>query len=338
MTNRLLTSGEQEALASRTGARRTVYYNKMVNKDNGGEYARTQQYLGEWKANKWEGKGTLEKADGERYVGEWVAGKRQGTGTLWKRQPDGSLKKIYSGEWKANLPSGRGQHFYEDSKDVYIGEWHMGQRAGVGICTYTNGDVYEGEWLNDKRQGFGVYDYKSGDHFEGLWVEDKKEGKGVHFYYEKEKRAHTKRYDGEWVDDVPKCGAYTEMPPDALAPATAVPDPIPSVELVDAEGVLAARLAEILQERASVRTKRISLEEHFTPEELEALQLAFSRTDPDGIGALAYEQLPAAFGQVGMAPTPEEIASVVGQLGKAADATFAFADFAQLADMLSPVE
>ena len=89
------------------------------------------------------------------------------------------------------------------------------------------------------------------------------------------------------MDDIPKCGAYTEMPPDPLAPMTAIPDPIPCTELVDAEGVLATRLSEIRAERAAVRTKRISLEEHFTPEELDALQLAFSRTDPDGAGARA---------------------------------------------------
>ena len=336
---RLLTSEEQEALASRTGPRRTVYYTKLVGKEAGNsEYARTQQYLGEWKQNKWEGKGTLEKADGERYVGEWQAGKRHGTGVLWKRLPDGSLRKLYSGQWKQGLQSGRGTLNYEGSKDVYMGEWHQGQRAGVGICTYGDGGVYEGEWMGDKRHGFGVFDYKSGDHFEGLWVEDKKEGKGVHFYYENAKKAHTKRYDGEWVDDVPKCGAYTEMPPDPLAPATQEPDPIPSVELVDAEGVLAQRLAEIRTARAAVRTKRISLEEHFMPEELEALSLAFSRTDADNTGFLEQEQLASAFGQVGMAPTAEDIASVVVQLGKGADEGFVFAEFAQLADMLSPVE
>lgn len=334
----MLTTSEQEALASRTGARRTVYYTKQTSKDGGGEFARTQQYLGEWKNNVWEGKGTLEKADGERYAGEWEGGKRHGTGTLFKRQPDGSLLKIYSGQWKQGQPSGRGQYNYSGKEGVYVGEWHAGQRAGVGICTYANGDVYEGEWLHDQRHGFGVHDYKNGDHFEGLWVEDKKEGKGVHFYYEKDKRAHTKRYDGEWVDDVPKCGAYTEMPPDPLAPATQAPDPIPSIELIDAEGVLAERLAEIRTMRAPVRTKRITLEEHFTPEELDALQLAFTRTDPENVGAITFEDLSSAFGQVGMSPTGEEIAAVVAQLGKAGDATFVFAEFAQLADMLSPVE
>ena len=49
---KMLTSAEQEKLASRTGARRTVYYTKQVSKDAGGDYARTHHYLGEWKNNK----------------------------------------------------------------------------------------------------------------------------------------------------------------------------------------------------------------------------------------------------------------------------------------------
>jgi hypothetical protein len=332
-----LNTSAQESMAAKEGSRRTIYYTKKLTEGDG--YARTQQYLGEWKDNQWEGKGTLEKADGSRYVGEWARGQRHGNGTLWKRHADGSLRKIYSGQWAENRQQGRGTLNYEN-KDVYVGEWSKGQRAGVGICTYADGSVYEGEWLADQRHGFGVFDYQNGDHFEGHWVQDKKEGKGVHFYYHAEKKAHTKRYDGEWVDDLPKCGSYTEMPADPLAPASQLPDPIPSIELSDAEGVLASRLAEIRAERAHFRAKRVSLEEQFTPEELDALQLAFSRIDVDETGFITFEQLPSAFGQVGMAPTAEEIASIVTQLGKPVDGSvdFEFADFAQAADMLSPVD
>ena len=89
-----LSTTQRDMLASKDGARRTVFYTKQLSKDAGGQYARTHQYLGEWKGNQWEGKGTLEKSDGERYVGEWKEGQRHGTGTLWRRQKDGSLKKI----------------------------------------------------------------------------------------------------------------------------------------------------------------------------------------------------------------------------------------------------
>ena len=224
--------------------------------------------------------------------------------------------------------------------DMYIGDWDRGQRHGVGICTYANGDVYEGEWFCDKRHGFGVFDYAGGDHFEGNWVDDCKEGQGVHFYYHKDKKVHTKRYDGEWVNDVPKCGAYTEMPPDPLVAASYVPDPIPAVQLVDANAVLGNRLAEVRAERAAHRTARIKLEDHFTPEELDALRAAFERTDIGETGAISRDQLPSAFSQVGMAPTEEQVSAVIAQLGRPDDhaATFTFADFARAADMLSPVE
>jgi len=324
-------SSALESGATRTGARRTIYYTKQVEEG----YARTHQYLGEWKDNKWDGKGTLEKTGGSRYVGEWKAGLRHGSGTLWQRHADGSMRKIYAGQWDNDQQHGRGTLNYKN-KDVYVGEWHRGVRAGVGICTYADGGVYEGEWLNDKRHGFGVFDYRNGDHFEGHWIEDLKEGQGVHFYYHKEKKAHTKRYDGEWVDDVPKCGSYTEMPPDELAPASQVPDPIPAVGLVDASSVLANRLNEIRTERAHHRAKRISLEEQFTPEELEALQLAFERTS--GTGSLSFAQLFEAFSQVGMSPSQPEVESALAHLGRSVDAGLSFADFAQLADILSPVD
>ena len=338
---RLLTSGQIEQLASKDGPRRTVYFTKQL-PDEGpptGEkrYARTQQYLGEWKNNKWDGKGTLEKADGTRYVGEWLDGKRHGVGTLWHRHKDGSLRKVYSGHWVNDVQTGRGTMNYATG-DVFVGDWDKGQRHGVGICTYAAGGVYEGEWWLDKRHGFGVYDYPNGDHFEGHWVDDSKEGQGVHFYFSAAHKAHSKRYDGEWVDDVPKCGAYTEMPRDALAPDSQCPDPLPGVQLIDPEGVLASRLAEVRAERAQHRAKRVNLEEHFTPEELEALRAAFERLDAPGKGALSRGQLAEAFQQVGMAPTEEAISSVLSKLQKDTATSFTFADFAQAADLLSPVE
>lgn len=88
----------------------------------------------------WDGKGTLEKTSGTRYVGEWKAGLRHGSGTLWQRQADGSLRKIYAGQWDADQQHGRGTLNYK-SKDVYVGEWHRGFRAGVGICTCVTGLV-----------------------------------------------------------------------------------------------------------------------------------------------------------------------------------------------------
>lgn len=334
-------SSEKMELSNRNGSRRTIYYTKKVTGADSAvdTYARTQHYLGEWSNNKWEGKGTLDKADGTRYCGEWKAGQRDGTGTLWRRSESGVLKKVYTGQWVGGLQAGRGVMNYA-SGDMYNGDWLKGMRHGVGICTFADGGVYEGEWFNDKCHGFGVFDYVSGDHFEGAWVEGNKEGQGVHFYFNSEKRVHTKRYDGEWVDDRPRCGAYTEMAPDPLAPGSLIPEPIPTSQLVDPNGVLAGRLGEIRAQRAYHRAKRVSLEEYFTPEELDALQLAYSRVDLGGGGALSAAELPAAFNQVGMQPSDEELEALYAHLAKPSDgsATFSFAEFAQAADFLSPAE
>ena len=57
-------------------------------------------------------------------------------------------------------------------------------------------------------------------------------------------------------------------------------------------------------------------------------------------GALDLDQMRAAFLQVGMEPTDEEIAMVLEQLEKSddGDATFSFAEFSQACDFLAPLE
>jgi len=224
------------------------------------------------------------------------------------------------------------------SGDVYMGDWDRGKRHGTGICTYASGGVYDGEWFDDKQHGFGVFDYPNGDHFEGQWVSGLKEGQGVHFYFDKGKKVHTKRYDGEWVQDVPKCGAYVELPPDPLAPASQETDPLPALQLHNPDGVLSAQLHEVRSERAMYRSNPAQLEDHFTPEELDALQAAFERIDVTGTGSLRRDELASAFVHVGMSPTEDSIRAVLAKMQKHDAKTFTFADFALAADLLSPVE
>lgn len=100
---RLLSSLEVERLAYKEGEKKTVFYSAKTHAG----YVRTGQYLGEWRNNKYEGKGTLESDDGTRYVGEWRAGKRNGMGTLWIRK-EGKLYKQYTGQWVNDLQEGRG--------------------------------------------------------------------------------------------------------------------------------------------------------------------------------------------------------------------------------------
>ena len=288
----------------------------------------------------WHGKGTLERARGERYVGEFVAGKRSGTGSLWLRH-EGHMRKRYEGQWLDGLPHGRGTHNYPNG-DQYYGEWQAGGRHCVGVHRYaSHGSIYEGDWLHNKRHGFGVYDYPGGSHFEGLWVEDKKEGEGVHFYYDGHRGTHTKRYDGEWVDDAPKCGFYTELNSDDTVTSHA-PVPVPRTDLLSPDTVLKERITGIRAVRAPVRARRVPLDERFTAEELAALGVAFTRVDVQARGAITFAELPQAFLQVGMEPMEEALQALLIHMHKAADnvaaATFSFTEFAQAADFLFPIE
>jgi hypothetical protein len=71
---------------------------------------------------------------------------------------------------------------------------------------YNNGDIYEGQWNDGKRNGYGVLTKRNGDHFEGHWVNDLREGQGSYYYSSK-----SKLFVGEWVNDQPKNGVYTEV-------------------------------------------------------------------------------------------------------------------------------
>ena len=49
----------------------------------------------------------------------------------------------------------RGKQVGADGR-TYDGEWHRGDREGVGKEELTSGETYEGEWLADRRHGDGA--------------------------------------------------------------------------------------------------------------------------------------------------------------------------------------
>jgi len=66
--------------------------------------------------------------------------------------------------------------------------------------------LFVGQWNQGTRSGYGVLTKRNGDHYEGHWVDDKREGQGSFFF-----SAKRKLFIGEWVNDQPKCGVYTEV-------------------------------------------------------------------------------------------------------------------------------
>ena len=125
-------------------------YGKYIWED--GEY-----YIGEWKNNKWDGKGIYYYASGDVYNGENIDTKRMGFGKyIWK---DG---ESYVGEWKNNLKHGKGIDYDKNGKIIYEGDYVNDQYEGYGKLIEENGDYYIGQFLNDFKHGKGIEYYKNG--------------------------------------------------------------------------------------------------------------------------------------------------------------------------------
>ena len=105
-----------------------------------------------------------EYANGDVYEGMLQDGKFEGYGIY--RWADGS---VYQGYFHDGLQEREGTAFYQEKRNEYKGDWHLGMRHGKGVLHMANGDTYEGDWANDQRTGFGVYRSTTGDVYMGQW-------------------------------------------------------------------------------------------------------------------------------------------------------------------------
>lgn len=143
---------------------------------------------------------------------------------------------------------------------------------------YSNENIYEGQWHESKRNGYGVLTRRNGDHFEGHWVNDLREGQGSYYYHDK-----NKLFVGEWVNDQPKTGVYTEVEDDEADKAPRKPHfqdpytlpPITELKLEDPTKILEHAMERTKQFRARFRAQHIPLVEMYDIQELEDLQQAF---------------------------------------------------------------
>lgn len=87
----------------------------------------------------------------------------------------------------------------------YEGSWSCGVRCGRGTLYSPDGSTYTGQWSLDLQNGFGTLTKPNGDVYEGDWLNGLREGSGIHYF-----KAQEKIYDGEWINDQPKCGVYCD--------------------------------------------------------------------------------------------------------------------------------
>ncbi len=165
-------------------------------------YPNGGKYVGEFKDDKKNGRGTNIYANGSKYVGEFKDNMRHGRGT--ETHPNGGK---YVGEYKDDNKNGRGTDTYPNGdKNVgeykdgnitqgtyfhladnqfkgskYVGEWKDNSINGQGTYTYANGDKYVGEFKDNKYNGQGTFTYANGDKYVGELKDDKLNGQGIKY-------------------------------------------------------------------------------------------------------------------------------------------------------------
>jgi NIMA (never in mitosis gene a)-related kinase len=147
------------------------------------------QYEGEMKGDKKEGKGVMIYKNGNKYDGYWKDDKKDGEG-IFLLKSGGK----YTGTFKNNVKDGKGIFIYKNG-DRYEGEFKEGTKNGKGTKWYHNGNRYEGYYKNDDFDGPGTFYFHNKDKFEGEFKMGV--GKGILYL------ADGTEKKGEWDFDEP---------------------------------------------------------------------------------------------------------------------------------------
>lgn len=162
---------------------------------------------------------------------------------------------------------------------------------------------------------------RNGDHFEGHWVNDMREGQGSYYYH-----AKNKLFVGEWVNDQPKVGIYTEVEDDEVERIRKNPvftdpyvlPPIPQLKLADPTMILEKAIERTKRERARFRAQYVPVEEMFAQQELIELRNAFDAVS-QGEELVNTLTLKALFSEMGIFPSDELLEELLRSCGKEGD-------------------
>ena len=114
----------------------------------------------------------------EQYIGQAIDGKKEGHGIYSYENGD-----KYDGNWKDNKKEGKGSYFYNETGEIYKGNFINDYPNGMGTFYYKNGDRYEGMFKDGKKYGQGTIIYANGGKFKGEFKNDEKHGKGEYKNY-----------------------------------------------------------------------------------------------------------------------------------------------------------
>lgn len=157
--------------------------------------------------------------------------------------------------------------------------WKNSKRDGKGLMIYANGDIYEGSWQNDLKHGYGILEKKSGDKYYGFWNNGLKEGQGYYYY-----SSTAKIYLGEWHEDAPRCGIFTDVDDESLPKefkkhfkAADAPPLIPALKLKSPEGILEESISNVHFIRLIKLAKSKTLQELYPYEMHQELMSIFTQ-------------------------------------------------------------
>jgi len=111
------------------------------------------EYFGQLnKGGQKHGNGKMKYDNGNEYDGQWKNNKRDGKGTT-KYTPSGN---VYTGTWKTGKRHGFGVFHINKTGDVYRGNWAHGLKSGAGVYEYADGELDVSFYQEDIRAGEGV--------------------------------------------------------------------------------------------------------------------------------------------------------------------------------------
>jgi hypothetical protein len=131
------------------------------------------QFEGEFRADRRQGKGTFTYKDGTRCEGQFTNDQLTGFGRCTYKNGD-----RYEGLFANNQRQGVGKFFYADGTTCE-GQFERDALNGVGRCTFPNGNRYEGSFVNNQRQGRGVFVYDDGSRCEAPFDRNAMNGFGI---------------------------------------------------------------------------------------------------------------------------------------------------------------
>ena len=112
--------------------------------------------------------GTYAFAQGNKYVGEFKDNNLNGKGTFYFLADDEFKGDIYVGEFKDDKLYGNGTYTFANG-DKYVGEFKDDRFDGKGAFTRANGDKYVGEFKDGKLNGKSTVTTTDGRTFENIF-------------------------------------------------------------------------------------------------------------------------------------------------------------------------